>query len=71
MALSLGDAGLCIDYMTKAKIFLLSFERKFIKKGRGRGQGPEAHRLVKVGRGAWFFSFPGSCRGTEKRLIET
>jgi hypothetical protein len=41
-----------------------------LKRAGGRGQGPEGRRLVKIGRGALFFSFPSSCRGTRKRLIE-
>jgi hypothetical protein len=41
-----------------------------LKKAAGRGRGPEAMRLVKVGRGAFYFSFPNSCQRTRKRLIE-
>jgi hypothetical protein len=62
MPLSLDETGLSVYYMPKAKIFLLSFERKFIKRGWEAGQGRE---------GPGCFWYPHSCRGTGMRFIET
>jgi hypothetical protein len=54
----------------KPKYFYYLLKGSSLKRGGGRSQRPEAGRLVKVGWGAFHFSFPSSCRGTGKRFIE-
>jgi hypothetical protein len=54
----------------KPKYFYYLLKGSSLKRGRGRGQGPEARKVVNGGWGAFYFSFPSSCRGAGKRLIE-